>query len=182
VYNNAVHATTGETLFFVNYGYNPVLIGEPRNKEAVSEEAEEVINTIDYIRTQLSRDIEFMNLCMAIYYNKKHRSAPDLKRGEKVYLLCRNIKMKRPSQKLDHQKIGPFIIKEKLGPVNYKLQLPKSMSKIHPVFYISLLEPAPKNAKIAENMEIDDDTEQEYEVEQILSDKRISGKPYYLIK
>jgi hypothetical protein len=56
------------------------------------------------------------------------------------------------------------------------------MSKIHPVFHISLLEPAPKNAKIAENVEIDDDTEQEYEVEQILDDKRVSGKPYYLMK
>jgi hypothetical protein len=101
-YNNAVHATTGETPFFANYGYNPVLIGEPWNKEAVLEEAEEVIDMIDYIRTQLSRDIEFMNLCMVIYYDKKHGSAPDLKRGEKVYLLRRNIKMKRPSQKLDH--------------------------------------------------------------------------------
>jgi hypothetical protein len=86
-YNNAVHSTTGETPFFANYGYNPILIREPRNKEAVSEEAEEVINMIDYIWTQLSRDIKFINLCMAIYYNKKHRSAPDLKRGEKVYLL-----------------------------------------------------------------------------------------------
>jgi hypothetical protein len=56
------------------------------------------------------------------------------------------------------------------------------MSKIHPVFHISLLEPAPKNAKIAENVEINDDTEQEYEVEQILNDKRVSGKPYYLVK
>jgi hypothetical protein len=32
------------------------------------------------------------------------------------------------------------------------------MSKIHLVFYISLLEPALKNAKITENVEIDDDT------------------------
>jgi hypothetical protein len=38
------------------------------------------------------------------------------------------------------------------------------MSKIHPVFHISLLELAPKNVTITENMEIDDDTEQEYEV------------------
>jgi hypothetical protein len=105
-----------------------------------------------------------------------------LKRGEKVYLLRRNIKTKRPSQKLDHQKIRPFVINEKLGPVNYQLQLPKSMTKIHPVFHISLLEPAPKNAKIAENMEIDDDTEQEYKVKEILSHKQVSGKPYYLVK
>jgi hypothetical protein len=38
------------------------------------------------------------------------------------------------------------------------------MSKIHPVFHISLLEPAPKNAKITENVEIDNNIEQEYEV------------------
>jgi hypothetical protein len=49
VYNNAVHLTTGETPFFVNYGYNPILIREPQNKETVLEEAEEVINMINYI-------------------------------------------------------------------------------------------------------------------------------------
>jgi hypothetical protein len=48
-YNNTVHSTTRETPFFANYGYNPVLIREPQNKEAVSEEAEEVINIINYI-------------------------------------------------------------------------------------------------------------------------------------
>jgi hypothetical protein len=45
------------------------------------------------------------------------------------------------------------------------------MSKIHPVFHILLLEPVPKNTKITENVEINDDIEQEYEVEQILDDK-----------
>jgi hypothetical protein len=35
-----------------------------------------------------------MNLYIAIYYDKKHGSALDLKRGEKVYLLRRNIKIK----------------------------------------------------------------------------------------
>jgi hypothetical protein len=61
------------------------------------EEAIEIVDTIDYLRTQLSRDIEFMNLCMVIYYDWKYRSAPDLKKGEKVYLLYRNIKIKRLS-------------------------------------------------------------------------------------
>jgi hypothetical protein len=45
------------------------------------------------------------------------------------------------------------------------------MLKIHLVFYILLLEPALKNATIAENVEINDDIEQEYEVEQILNNK-----------
>jgi hypothetical protein len=50
------------------------------------------------------------------------------------------------------------------------------------VFYISLLELALKHALITENMEINDNTEQEYEVEQILNHKWVSGKPYYLVK
>jgi hypothetical protein len=62
-----------------------------------------------------------MNLKIAVYYDKKHGSTPDLEKGGKVYLLHRNIKIKQPSQKLDYQKIGPFIIEEKLGLVNYKL-------------------------------------------------------------
>jgi hypothetical protein len=63
------------------------------------------------------------------------------------------------------------VIEEKLGLVNYRLQLPKSMSKIHLVFYILLLEPALKHALIAKNIEIDNNTEQEYKVEQILNHK-----------
>jgi hypothetical protein len=56
------------------------------------------------------------------------------------------------------------------------------MLKIHPVFYISLLEPALKHALIAENMEINNNTEQEYKVKQILNHKQVSRKPYYLVK
>jgi hypothetical protein len=56
------------------------------------------------------------------------------------------------------------------------------MSKIHPVFHILLLEPALENIKITKNVEINDDTEQEYKVKQILDNKQVSRKPYYLIK
>lgn len=38
------------------------------------------------------------------------------------------------------------------------------MSKIHPVFHISLLKLAPENTKITKNIEIKDNTEQEYKV------------------
>jgi hypothetical protein len=45
------------------------------------------------------------------------------------------------------------------------------MSKFHPVFHISLLELAQKNTTITKNIEINNDTEQEYKVEQILNNK-----------
>ena len=78
--------------------------------------------------------------------NKKRSKGLNLKRGEIVYLLRKNIKIKRLSDKLDYIKLGPFIIKNKLGLVTYKLVLPKE-TKIHLVFYILLLERALLGAK-----------------------------------
>lgn len=181
-YNNAVHTTTAETPFFANYGYHPSITGEPRIQTATSEEANQLMTDLGQLHTQMTRDIEFTSHRMAFYYDKHHGEGPDLKKGEKVFLLSRNIRTKRPSKKLDHQKIGPFIIERKTGPVNYKLRLPESMRKIHPVFHVSLLEPAPKNAKIPTNVEIEESTDEEYEVERVCRVKRVNGKPLYLVK
>ena len=63
-----------------------------------------------------------------------------------VYLLRKNIKTKRPSDKLDHIKLGPFKIQKKLESIIFRLELSASI-RIHPVFHILLLELAPKNAR-----------------------------------
>jgi hypothetical protein len=49
-------------------------------------------------------------------------------------------------------------------------------------FYILLLEKAPRNTEIATNIEMKEETEDEYKVEEILVINKISRKPYYLIK
>jgi len=64
---------------------------------------------------------------------------PSLKKGDKVYLLRKNIKIKWPSNKLDFKKLGLFEILEEIGDINFKLRLPKN-SRLYPVFYILLLE------------------------------------------
>ena len=88
--------------------------------------------------------------------------------------------MKHLSDKLNFKKIGSFKILEKRSTVNYKLELPKGM-RIQPVFHISLLEPAPKNAKEQTDIEVEPN-EGEYEVEEIL-DRRVKGRQEeYLIK
>jgi hypothetical protein len=118
---------------------------------------------------------------MKRYYDTKRMKGLSLKEGDKVYLLRRNIKTKRPSDKLDFKKLGPFKIQQVISKTNYRLSLPPIV-RIHPVFHISLLEPAPQSAKIETTLETEME-EGEYEVEQIL-DARYNqqGKLEYLVK
>ena len=64
-----------------------------------------------------------------------------------IYLLRRNIKIKRLNDKLNHIKLGLFKIIKKLRLVIYKLKILKSI-RIYLVFYILLLEPILKNTKL----------------------------------
>ena len=56
-----------------------------------------------------------------------------------MYLLTKNLKIRRGTKKLDYVKVGPFLVDEVRGKLNYKLKLLKD-ARIHLVFYISLLE------------------------------------------
>ena len=103
-----------------------------------------------------------------------------MKRGDKVYLLRRNIRTTRPSDKLDHVKIGPFKIAKKISPVNYKLELPTGMW-IHPIFHVSLLEKALANAKLQTKIELETNDD-EYQVENILGHRLVDGRKQYLVK
>jgi hypothetical protein len=120
---------------------------------------------------ELAADLVFFTKKAVSYYNEYRNIKPTLKEGDKVYLIRRNIQIKQPNTKLDHKKLGLFKIKRIIGPVNYKLVLPKTMN-IYPVFYISLLElvllgvlPAPVTEIELVNPNI------EYEVEAILDYK-----------
>jgi hypothetical protein len=50
------------------------------------------------------------------------------------------MKTRRPNDKLDYCRLGPFRVSKQVNEVAYRLDLPSSM-KIHPVFHVSLLEP-----------------------------------------
>ena len=63
-----------------------------------------------------------------------------------IYLLRKNIKTKRSSDKLNYTKLGPFKITKKLGLITFKLELLTHI-RIYLVFYISLLEKVSKNTK-----------------------------------
>jgi Chromo (CHRromatin Organisation MOdifier) domain len=137
------------------------------------------------IYQQMAKDIEWEAVQAKKYYDKRRMEAPNLKRGDRVYIRRRtagsrdfNLRSLRPSQKLDHVKYGAFPVVRKLENDNYELQLPSRM-KIHPVFHISLLEPT-KNPRNKENEMITE--EQEWEVEGIIGKRIRKGSVEYKVR
>jgi len=116
---------------------------------------------------------------MKHYADQRRSEASTLKEGDKVYLTRRNIKTKRPSDKLDFKRLGPFLISRKLSDTNYELALP-GKTQIHSRFHVFLLESASKNARLTQNFDIQDN--REYEVEQILDHREDNHNAEYLIK
>jgi hypothetical protein len=78
---------------------------------------------------------------MTLYANKFRLGRFRFRGKDLVYLLRRNIKITRPSDKLDLKKIGLFKVKRNIRDISFELELPLII-RIYSVFYISLLEPA----------------------------------------
>ncbi len=79
---------------------------------------------------------------MEIYENKYKGTPPLFKVGEMLYLSTLNLgktHIKQTAKKLQPRFIGPYKVSQKLSDYTYKLELPKSMSRLHPVFHVSLL-------------------------------------------
>jgi hypothetical protein len=70
-----------------------------------------------------------------------------------VYLLRRNIKTIRLSDKLDYKKFGLFKVKRNIKDISYELYFLLTI-RIYPVFYISLLELADPDTSIRPAPEI----------------------------
>jgi hypothetical protein len=66
------------------------------------------------------------------------RKFSPFKKGDRVWLDSRNLKLLYPTRKLALKQEGPFLILEVLSPLSYQLKLPYQW-KLHPVFHTHLL-------------------------------------------
>ena len=82
---------------------------------------------------------------MAHYYNQHQTPAPLFAPSNKVYLDSEDIQTTRPSKKLSHCQLGPYLIERHVGKYAYQLILPPSMRRMHPVFNVVKLTLAPDN-------------------------------------
>jgi hypothetical protein len=182
VYNISIAEKTKISPVYVTYKYNPkayrlVVISEVNNQVASLQ-----VLDLRVFYKKLAVDLAFFTKRIVLYYDEYYSMEPTLKKGNKIYLIQRNIQTKQPSTKLDHKKLGLFKIKRIAGLVNYELVLPKTIN-IYLVFYISLLEPVLLGVLLAPVIEIElVNPNIEYEVEEILDYKQIKNYIKYLVK
>ena len=71
--------------------------------------------------------------------------APDFQVGQQVYISAEHIHTSRPSKKLSEKYLGSFDIIAHPGTHSFALWLSEHLCAIHPVFYVSQLEPLVPN-------------------------------------
>ena len=125
-YNNHVHSATQSTPFLLDTGRHPRMgfeVCTPSNMESVNEFVDCMKSATEEARSAIAKAKDDM----ARYYNRRHTPAPEFQLGDKVFLDSSDIRTNRPSDKLAHRYLGPYLIAEKVRRHAYKLQLPQSM-------------------------------------------------------
>jgi hypothetical protein len=155
----------------------------PSRVESVNEFTERMKTTLDEAKAALAKSKDDMTR----YYNQKRTAAPDYKPGDMVFLDATDISTTRPSRKLSHRRLGPFTVERKVSNNAYRLRLPLAMKRIHPVFNVIKLTPAPQDpiaGRRAPPPPLPEmiDGEEEWLVEEILDSKVINRKLRYLVK
>lgn len=186
-YNNHVHSATQHSPFFVDTGRHPRMGFEPAQRpsklEAVNEFADRMKSTLDEARAALAKSKDDM----ARYYNQRRTPAPTFEVGEKVFLDASDISTTRPTKKFAHRYLGPYPVVRPVGSHAYRLKLPQSMSRIHPVFHVIKLMPVPpdpiegRRARPPPPPEIVGG-EERYEVEEVINSRLYRQKLQFLVR
>jgi hypothetical protein len=140
-YNNSYQASLGMSPFEALYGRKcktPLMLSEVGERALVGpaliKEAEEKVAEIrEKLKAAQSRQKN--------YADKKRREI-SFNPGDFVYLKVSPIRGTRRFQvqgKLAPRYIGPYQVLKKVGAVAYRLELPREMADIHPVFHVSQL-------------------------------------------
>ncbi len=85
------------------------------------------VEHLKFLYDRFKNELSFVKYRITKYYNIKRMKKPSFKKGGKVYLLYKNIIIKRLNDKLNFKKFGLFIIIYKISEFNYELLLSKTM-------------------------------------------------------
>jgi Integrase zinc binding domain/RNase H-like domain found in reverse transcriptase/Chromo (CHRromatin Organisation MOdifier) domain len=186
-YNNHIHSTTQQPPFLLDTSQMPCMGFKPNQQrsyvESVNQFKEHMKGALEEAKAALAKSKDNM----AKYYNQKQTPSPDYKPRDKVYLDASNIQTNLPLRKLSHQRLGFFPIIKKVRNGAYQLWLSTSIKRLHLVFNIVKLTPAPSDP-IEGHCSLPPlppeivDGEEEWIVVEILGGKTMNRKLCYLIK
>lgn len=185
--NNHESAATKATPFFGHYGFHPRFIHSvpPVDRLPQSLDAKAFATTMNDLQDHLRTQMRTAQDRYEESTNKSRVPAPAFQIGDKVFLSAKNIRTARLSRKLDWKRLGPYPVKKVISAYAYELDLPPSI-KLHPVFHVSLLDPAPHDPVPGQLIPppppviIDDNLE--YEIEEVLDSKLVRNRLKYYIK
>jgi hypothetical protein len=141
-YNNHVHSLTQQTPFMVDTGRHPRMGFEPQQPQSH-------VESVNEFKDRMARGLKEAKAALtkakdkyALYYNRRRIPAPKLKPGDLVWIDGSDIQMTRPLQKLSHCNLGLYPVERRIGHGAYRIKLPPSLRRLHPVFPIMKLLPA----------------------------------------
>ena len=179
--NNSLQSSTGQTPFYLYTGRHPITplssLSEAKNAAARS------VSLSWQERVQMARKCLMDAQSRMIKIQSEKCRDETFNVDEKVLLNSRHINIKfSGSRKLLPRFIGPFKVLKRIGPVAYKLELPRNM-KCHNVFHVSLLKrwnPSDRYQPPPPPLVIDG--EYNYEVDKILAHRGTEvGKRRFLV-
>ena len=125
-YNTAKQSTTGFSPFYLMYARHPVtpceVIFDTPTLGITNEDeyVQTLISDIERVRKIAKRNIERQQKVSKLAYDKKHEDR-QFEVGDRVLVHALK-REKGKSTKMKHPYHGPFIIQEKLGPLNYRVK------------------------------------------------------------
>ena len=123
-HNNRIHSARKLSPFQMIMGYHPRWLPTLAPKSNVPE-LEERLTELLKIRQEATAAHELARQRMLERVKSKFKP---FKIGTKVWLEAKNLRLQTPHRKLTHKREGPFEIEKVLGPLVYRLKLPKKMA------------------------------------------------------
>ena len=160
-------------------GFEPGV--EPSKNETANEFVERMKSTLEEAKSAIQKSKDDM----ARYYDRRREPAPVFRPRDLVFLDSSDIQTTRPSRKLGHKWLGPYPVERAVGR-SYRLRLPRSMQRLHPVFPVIKLRPAPPDPIPGRRQPPPPDPEvidreERWEVAEILNSRFLRRKLQYLV-
>jgi hypothetical protein len=182
--NNRVSDAIGFSPFYLTYRYQPDFTIPPGCTNAPA--ADQRLDGLREAKEEAESSLHMAKERMTQAHQPCIPLTP-FKVGRHVWLNAQHLKIKSKSQKLNPKRLGPFKVLDRVGDLDYRIELPPIMN-LHNVFHADQLTCTTINkmyAKLPQPDPIEIDGNLKFEVEKILDskhDRRYSSGILYLVR